>query len=304
MAQYVWPPVSISGTANPQVGTNGATAPTSSSQSGGVDSGGNLQPIKVGTDGTQYVILAGTSAISGHVIVDSGTLGLISSVASGTVTLNGTPPVAVASGTLGLVSSLASGTVTISGTPGVSIVNGTVAVTGTHAVTVTSGTLGLVSSLASGTVTLNGTPPVAVASGTLGLVSSLASGTVTLASATVASLTSGTVTINGTPNVGAIATTPAAGTISQAAVSVGTAAVRLTVTGSAPSALRQSLVIIPDVASTAKFYVGASTVTSSGATRGIQMVGGQPMTINNDASDYYIISDTSAQTVYVMEMLK
>lgn len=306
MAQFTWPPVSFSGNSNPSVGVNGDTLPTDSTLVGGSD-GTNLRPIKTGTDGTQYVILAGTSAVTGHVIVDSGT---ISKIETGTVTINGTPAVAVASGTLGLVSSLASGTVTINGGTIASLTSGTV--------TVASGTLGLVSSLASGTVTINGgtisslatgtvtivgTPAVAVASGTLGLVSSLASGTVTLASATVASLTSGTVTISGTPNVGVIQKTGAAGTISQAAVTVGTAAVQLTVSGAAPTAGRLALVVTPDASSTAKFYVGASTVTPTSTTRGIQLVGGQPLVINNDASPYYICSDTASQTVYIMEVV-
>lgn len=295
MAQFYWPPVSISGSSNPQVGANGQAAPTSSAQSGGVDSNGNLQPIKVGTDGTQIVSLSGTSPITGHVIVDSGT---ISQIAAGTVTLNGTPAVAVASGTLGLVSSvtnLASGTVTLNGAPAIS---GTVAVSnfpGTQpisgAVTITSGTIsqiaaGTISSITSGTVTLTGTPSVAVASGT------------------ISSLSQGTVTISGTPNIGSIAVTPAAGTVSQAALTVGTAAVLLVVSGTAVSSNRTCLVVTPDASSTAKFYFGGSTVTPTSSTRGAQLVGGQPLIINNDASPYYICSDTAAQTVYITETTK
>ncbi len=142
----------------------------------------------------------------------------------------------------------------------------------------------------------------------MGLVSSLASGTVTINGGTVASLTSGTVTISGTPaisgTVNAKALTPAAGTVSQAAVTVGTAAVQCTVSGSSPSALRSGLVVIPDAASGAKFYIGSATVTPTGATRGVQVIAGQPFVANNDASPYYICSDTAAQTVYIMEVIQ
>jgi len=95
--------------------------------------------------------------------------------------------------------------------------------------------------------------------------------------------------------------TPAAGTITQAAISVGTSAVRLTVSGSVPSSTRSVLVATPDAASTGKFYIGSSSVTSSGSTRGVQLQAGQIFTANSDAGDYWIISDTAAQTVEVME---
>lgn len=101
--------------------------------------------------------------------------------------------------------------------------------------------------------------------------------------------------------ISAKAATPTAGTVTQAAITVGTSAVRLTVSGSAPSASRSVLVATPDSASTAKFYIGSSSVTSSGANRGVQITSSQIFTANSDAGDYYIISDTAAQTVYVME---
>lgn len=97
------------------------------------------------------------------------------------------------------------------------------------------------------------------------------------------------------------AATPTALTVTQAAIAVGTVAVRLTVSGSAPSATRVVLVATPDDASSAKFYIGSSSVTSSGATRGVQIVAGDKFVANSDAGDYYIISDTAAQTCYVME---
>lgn len=101
--------------------------------------------------------------------------------------------------------------------------------------------------------------------------------------------------------VKAISGTPVTGTITQAAITVGTIAVRLTVSGSAPSSTRSVLAVTVDSASTAKFYIGASSVTNSGANRGVQIQSNQSFIANNDAGDYYIISDTAAQTVYVME---
>lgn len=97
------------------------------------------------------------------------------------------------------------------------------------------------------------------------------------------------------------AATPTALTITQAAISVGTTAVRLTVSGSAPSATRVVLVATPDTASTATFYIGSSTVTNSGATRGVEIVAGQSFIANSDAGDYWIVSSVASQTVTVME---
>lgn len=101
--------------------------------------------------------------------------------------------------------------------------------------------------------------------------------------------------------VAATPVTPAALTVKQAAITVGTTAVRLTADGAAPSASRVVLVATPDSASTAKFYIGSASVTNSGGTRGAQITSSQIFSANGDAGDYYIISDTAAQTVYIME---
>src|ERR1700677_4738329 len=104
----------------------------------------------------------------------------------------------------------------------------------------------------------------------------------------------------GTPQPITIST-PTAGTITQAAVSVGTTAVRTTVSGSAPSATRKLLVVTPDPASTATFYIGSSTVTSTSTTRGPAIVAGQSFIANNDAGDYYIVASVAGQTFETME---
>ncbi len=117
---------------------------------------------------------------------------------------------------------------------------------------------------------------------------------------TLTPLTSVTVTQSTASNLktAAYASTPTALTVTQAAITVGTSAVRLTVSGSAPASTRVVLVATPDNASTAHFFIGGSSVTAFG---GIEIVAGQPFIANNDAGDYWIISDTAAQTVYVME---
>lgn len=95
--------------------------------------------------------------------------------------------------------------------------------------------------------------------------------------------------------------TPVAGTVKQAAITVGTSAVRLTTDGSAPDATRRMLAFRPDPDSSAKFYYGGSSVTSSGATRGMLVFPGESIERESDAGDYYIISDMAGQTVFVVE---
>lgn len=94
---------------------------------------------------------------------------------------------------------------------------------------------------------------------------------------------------------------PTALTVKQAALTVGTSAVRLTTDGSAPSATRRKLQFIIEPGGADNFFVGSSSVTSSGTTRGIRVYPGTLYTYDNDAGDYYIISDTAAQTVFVTE---
>lgn len=120
-------------------------------------------------------------------------------------------------------------------------------------------------------------------------------GTKTVANSFAVTLASDQPTIN-------VATgSPTAVTVKQAAITVGTSAVRCTTDGSAPSSTRQRLMIQPIQTSVANFYMGSSSVTSSSTTRGIQIFPGQVFEALNDANDYYIISDTASQTVFVTE---
>jgi hypothetical protein len=94
---------------------------------------------------------------------------------------------------------------------------------------------------------------------------------------------------------------PAATTVKQAAITVGTSAVRLTTDAAAPSATRTLLAFQLLSTSTANCFVGSSSVASSGASRGVQMFAGQTFMFNRDAGDYYAICDASSQTIFVTE---
>lgn len=94
---------------------------------------------------------------------------------------------------------------------------------------------------------------------------------------------------------------PSALTVKQAAITVGTTAVRLTTDGSAPSTTRRYLLAQIDPTSAAAFFIGSSSVTSSGGTRGVRLISAGSFERENDAGDYYIISDTAGQTVFVVE---
>jgi hypothetical protein len=101
--------------------------------------------------------------------------------------------------------------------------------------------------------------------------------------------------------VNSVPKTPTATTVTQAAITIGTSAVRLTVSGSAPAATRVLMMAQLLSTSTAACFLGSSGVTSSSTGRGVQMFAGQTYTFNNDAGDYYAICDASSQTFFVTE---
>lgn len=71
---YVRFPSSSGGSANASVGVNGDTAPTSSTEVGGIDPDGNLHPLQTDDDGHLLVDLSSASGAPFHVIVDSSAL--------------------------------------------------------------------------------------------------------------------------------------------------------------------------------------------------------------------------------------
>ena len=91
---------------------------------------------------------------------------------------------------------------------------------------------------------------------------------------------------------------PVAGAVTQAGLTVGTSAVRLTVDAAAPDADRRKLVFRPSPDSSAKFAYGGSGVTIA---NGIPVFPGESVEMEYDSGDYYIISDAASQTVFVME---
>lgn len=99
----------------------------------------------------------------------------------------------------------------------------------------------------------------------------------------------------------AIGVTPqtASGTITQTQKSVGLTAVRATVSGSAPSAIRKKLMIKPSKNNTGSVYFGSSTVTTA---NGLEIIGPDRLEFELDSSDYYLISDTAGQVVEIIEV--
>lgn len=293
--------------------------PTGSSSGGGtVDQGSpstlaNAWPVKV-TDGTDLALVTAGGALQ---VDASGTIQPV----SGTVTANQGAPNTAANAwftklTDGTDTALVSGAgaLLVDGSATTQPVSGTVAVSNFPATQPVSGTVSVSNFPAtqpvSGTVTADqgGAPWSAsiVESGNTATVS--VAGALTVDGSAVTQPVSGTVAVSNFPatqpvsgTVTAELGTPTALSVSQAAITVGTSAVRLTVSGSAPSAGRVVLIGAPDPSSTALFYVGGSSVTSSGGTQGIPLIGGDKFIANNDAGDYYIISDTAAQTCFVLE---
>ena len=109
------------------------------------------------------------------------------------------------------------------------------------------------------------------------------------------------VTNAGTFAVQATPVVPTALTVHQAAITIGTSAVRLTYNGSAAAATRVLLVAQLLSSSTANCFFGSSGVTTTSTTRGVQMFAGQVFSFNNDAGDYYAICDASSQTFLITE---
>jgi hypothetical protein len=89
------------------------------------------------------------------------------------------------------------------------------------------------------------------------------------------------------------------GTVTSAKVTVGTSVVRATVSGSAPNATRKKLLIKPSTSNSGKIYLGASGVTTA---NGLEIIGPDRLEFSLDASEYYLISDTAAQSVEIVEV--
>lgn len=89
------------------------------------------------------------------------------------------------------------------------------------------------------------------------------------------------------------------GTVSSAQITVGTTAVRATVSGSAPNANRKRLMITPFTI-VGSIFIGGSSVTTS---NGKQIIGPDTIFLDWDASDYYLISDQAGNAVSIVEVV-
>jgi hypothetical protein len=117
-------------------------------------------------------------------------------------------------------------------------------------------------------------------------------GTKTSAASLSVVLASDQAAVNVTPQT-------SSGTITNIQKSVGTSAVRATVSGSAPSATRKKLMIKPSKNNTGSIFLGSSSVTTAS---GLEIIGPDRLEFTLDASDYYLISDTAAQVVEIIEV--
>jgi len=328
MAQdFFYPPGSSNVTTIASIGPNSGPIPASSDLIGGKSPTSTLLPINVDALGNLIVTPLAGSVNDVNLIKVSGvaiTLGQKVMAASMPVTFASDQSILSVSvsnfpATTAVTQStspwVVSGSVAVTNFPATQPVSGAVAVSNFPATQPVSGTVAVTQSTSpwvvsgTGTFLVNGsgfTQPVSgtffqatqPVSGTVAVsnfpVTQPVSGTVAVTQSTSPWVVSGTVSSNSTP----ITTS---GTITQAAVTVGITAVRCTVSGAAPNAARKALIVEPDPASTAKFFIGSSSVASSGASRGIPLVAGAQFIANFDASDFYIISDTAAQTFFVVE---
>lgn len=89
------------------------------------------------------------------------------------------------------------------------------------------------------------------------------------------------------------------GSITSTQKSVGTSAVRATVSGSSPSSVRKRLLIKPSKNNTGAIYLGSSSVTTA---NGLEIIGPDRLEFLLDAADYFLISDTAGQVVEIVEV--
>jgi hypothetical protein len=92
--------------------------------------------------------------------------------------------------------------------------------------------------------------------------------------------------------------TSVAGTITTSQETVGLVRSRATVGAIAPSATRKRLRIKPASSNTGRIWIGGSTVTIA---TGLEIIGPDVIDWEYDAGDYYLISDTAAQVVEILE---
>jgi hypothetical protein len=321
------------GSANASVGPTGAPVPASATLVGGENPSGNLTALQTDASGNLFITPAAGSLTNVNLTQVGGTpitLGQKFSASSFPVVLASDETVPISAVALPLPAGASTSALQTSGNASLT----SILANQTNSTQTTSVLNFPATQPISGTVTANqGTPntianswPVEITDGTniLGALThpiridptgttaqpvtgtffqaiQPISGTVTALQGTSPWVTSvsnfpATQPISGT--VIANAGTPTPLTVHSGVITVGLTAIRLTVSGSAPASTRVVLVGTPLDTTTGHFFIGASTVTSE---TGAEIVYGQPFIANNDAGDYWIISDTAAQSVGVME---
>jgi hypothetical protein len=151
----------------------------------------------------------------------------------------------------------------------------------------------------SGTVAVSNFPASYPVTGTFWQATQPVSGTVDVGNFPATQVVSGTVSVGNFPATQNTAEQTSSGTITSTQKAVGTSAVRATVSGSAPSATRKKLMIKPSKNNTGAIYLGSSSVTIG---NGLEIIGPDRLEFTLDASDYYIISDSTAQVVEIIEV--
>lgn len=302
---YFYPPSSGGSVSIPAVGINGAAIPSSSILIAGENPSLNLQPLQTdaggsllvndtaGTKNVNLIQISGSAITLGQkAMANSLPVVIASDQSTLTVSVSNFPATQPVSGTITVVQPTGSNLhADIDNFPATQVVSQSTAANLNATVVQSSGT-----NLHVNVDNFPGTQPI---SGTV--TANAGTGTFLVDGSAHTQPISGTVTANAGTGTFQVNQVTVLGTLSQAAVAVGTTAIRCTVSGSAPNAARKELVVQPDPASTAKFYIGSSSVTSSGANRGVPLAAGQIFIADDDSSDYYIISDTAAQTFFVME---
>jgi len=125
-------------------------------------------------------------------------------------------------------------------------------------------------------------------------------GTVSVSNFPVTQPVSGSVSVSNFPATQNTLPQTDSGTITNAQVTVGLTAVRATVAGTAPSAIRKKLLIKPSKNNTGSIYFGSSSVTTA---NGMEVIGPDRLEFILDASDYYLISDLAAQVCEIIEVV-
>lgn len=302
MATFAWPSSAGGGSSsNASVGQNGATAPTSSTEVAGINPSGNLQPLQTDSSGNLFVSALPIALQNVNLTQVAGvavSLGSKVSASSFPVVIASDQTVPISAASLPLPAGAATSALqttgnSVLGSILLDLTNGTQITQVTGTVAISAASLPLPTGAAtSANQTSQITQETTTATNTTSILANQTNGT----QVTSVSNFPATQTVSGT--VIADAGTPAPLTIHEATLTVGLTAQRLTVSGSAPASTRVTLVGAPNASTTGLFYIGSSTVSTSS---GIEIARGQSFIANNDAGDYWIVSDTAAQAVGIME---